>query len=135
MVRFADNVFVGRVSEKIDFRSASQNVPPIPSNIFAMEVEENIKGSFSGTVEVEQEGGCVPSRGHIMLVNDDRLLKPGETVVFSTVKQPDGPHRIVGANYGDIRVETEKEARQVVTRLEETEAQLSRQKSSRERDS
>lgn len=125
LVDFADNVFVGRVVRKVGYEPPSEGMPPLPQTKFAVEVEENIKGSLSGTVVVVQEGGCDPRYGRVVLVNDDELLEPGEEVVFSTKKQgPDGPHLIVGSNYGDIRVGTEGEEAEVVSNLRNARKQM-----------
>jgi hypothetical protein len=118
LVDFADNVFVGRVIERVGYEPPSENVPPLPQTLFAVRVEKNIKGSLSGTVVVAQVGGCDPRYGRIVLVNNDELLQPDQEVVFSTRKlSPDGPHLIVGSNYGDIRVETEEDKAKVIDRF------------------
>lgn len=118
LMDFADNVFVGRVVEKVGYVPPSEGVPPLPKTRFAVQVERNIKGSLSGTVVVVQEGGCDPRYGRVVLVNNDALLEPGQEAVFSTKKQgADGPHVIVGSNYGDIRVGTESKEAEVVSRL------------------
>jgi hypothetical protein len=116
LMEFADNVFVGRVVEKVGYEQPSQGMPPLPQTKFAVRVEENVKGSLSGTVVVVQEGGCDPRYGRVVVVNNDDLLNPGEEAVFSTKKQgPDGPYLIVGSNYGDIRVGTEREEDEVIS--------------------
>jgi hypothetical protein len=125
LLRFADNVFVGRVIEKVGYEPPSQNVPPLPQTLFAVKVEKNIKGSLSGTVVVAQDGGCDPRYDRVVLVNNDPLLKPGQEVVFSTRKQsPDGPHLIVGSNYGDVRVGTDEEKVEVIGKLKNDEKEL-----------
>jgi hypothetical protein len=125
LVAFADNVFVGRVIERVGYEPPSENMPSLPQTLFAVEVEENIKGSLSGTVVVVQDGGCDPRYDRVVLVNNDPLLKPGQEVVFSTRKQsPDGPHLIAGSNYGDIRVETEEEKAEVIAKLQNGEKEL-----------
>ncbi len=121
LVDFADNVFVGRVVEKVGYVPPDRGVPPLPQTEFAVEVQRNIKGSFSGTVVVVQKGGCDPRYGRVVIVNDDELLRPGEEAVFSTKKQgPGGPNLIVGSNYGDIRVRTETREAEVVSSLRNT---------------
>ena len=125
LTAFADNVFVGRVIERVGHEPPSENAPPLPQTLFAVEVEQNIKGSLSGTVVVAQEGGCDPRYGRVVLVNNDALLQPGQEVVFSTTEQsPDGPHLIVGSNYGDIRAETREERAEVIARLRNDKKEL-----------
>jgi hypothetical protein len=125
LVGFADNVFVGRVIKRVGYEPPSENTPSVPQTMFAVKVERNIKGSLSGTVVVAQDGGCDPRYGRIVLVNNDHLLQPGQEVVFSTRKQtPDGPHLIVGSNYGDIRVRTEEEKAKVISKLKNDKKEL-----------
>ena len=90
-----------------------------------MKVERNIKGSLSGTVVVVQHGGCDPRYDRIVLVNGDDLLRPGQEVVLSTKKlSPEGPHLIVGSNYGDIEVTTEEQRAKVISKLENDKKDL-----------
>ena len=125
LVRFADNVFVGRVVGRVGYRPPSESTSPLPQSLFAVKVEKNIKGSLSGTVVVVQEGGCDPRYGRVVLVNNDPLLKPGQEAVFSTRKQsPESPHFIVGSNYGDVRVSTEEQEAKVVARFENARKEL-----------
>lgn len=125
LVDFADNVFVGRVIKRVGYEPPSENAPPLPQTLFAVKVEKNIKGSLSGTVVVVQDGGCDPRYGRIVLVNNDNLLQPDQEVVFSTRKQsPDGPHLIIGSNYGDIRVGTEEREAEVIAKLKNDKKEL-----------
>jgi hypothetical protein len=119
LVGYVDNVFVGRVLRKIDNVPPSENVPPLPTTLFAVEVEENIKGSLSGTVTVVQGGGCNPARDQIVLINNDPPLKPGEEAVFSTSEDsPNGPHSMVGDRFSHVTVETERQETQAVARFQ-----------------
>lgn len=125
LVAFADNVFVGRVIKRVGYEPPSENVPPLPQTLFSVRVEKNIKGSLSGTVVVAQVGGCDPRYGRLVLVNNDRLLQPDQEVVFSTRKQsPEGPHQIVGSNYGDIRVRTEEDRAMIIDKLRNDEKEI-----------
>jgi len=125
LVDFADNVFVGRVIKRVGYEPPSENAPPLPQTLFAVKVEKNIKGSLSGTVVVAQDGGCDPRYGRVVLVNNDNLLQPGQEVVFSTRKQsPDGPHQIVGSNYGDIRVGTEEEKTKIIAKFRNDQREI-----------
>jgi hypothetical protein len=117
LVGYADNVFVGRVVRKLENVPPAENVPPLPTTLFAVEVQENIKGSLSGTVTVVQGGGCNPARDQVVLINNDPPLRPGEVAVFSTSKDsPTGPHSMIGDRFSHVPVETEtQEARMVAT--------------------
>jgi hypothetical protein len=119
LVGYVDNVFVGRVVSKLDNVPPSENLPPLPTTLFAVEVEENIKGHLSGTVTVVQGGGCNPARNQVVLINNDPLLKPGEEAVFSTSEDsPDGPHSMVGDRFSHVPVETETQEARVVDAFE-----------------
>lgn len=123
LVGYVDNVFVGRVVRKLDNVPPSENVPPLPTTLFAVEVEENIKGHLSGTVTVVQGGGCNPARNQVVLINNDPLLKPGEEAVFSTSEDsPDGPHSMVGDRFSHVPVETETQEARVVDAFEAAES-------------
>jgi hypothetical protein len=125
LVRFADNVFVGRVIKRVGYEPPSENTPPLPQTLYSVKVEQNVKGSLSGTVVVVQDGGCDPRYDRIVLVNGDDLLRPGQEVVFSTKKlSPEGPHLIVGSNYGDIEVTTEEQRAKVISKLENDKKDL-----------
>ena len=125
LVDFADNVFVGRVIERVGYEPPSENSPPLPQTLFAVKVEKNLKGSLSGTVVVAQDGGCDPRYGRIVLVNNDALLRPDQEVVFSTRQQtPDGPHLIIGSNYGDIRVGTEEREAEVIAKFRNDQREM-----------
>ena len=60
LLRFADNVFVGRVIRQSGYEPPSKNFPPFPESLFAVEVEKSIKGSLSGTVTVVQGAAVTP---------------------------------------------------------------------------
>ncbi len=118
LVAVSDNVFVGRVLRKL------REVPPshssLPSTAFAVEVEENIKGSLSGTVTVVQAGGCDPRYGRVALVNDDPLLKPGEEAVFTTSKDSTGEsYSLVAYKRSHATFETEEQEARIVARFRE----------------
>lgn len=101
-----------------------REVPPshssLPSTAFAVEVEENIKGSLSGTVTVVQAGGCDPRYGRVALVNDDPLLKPGEEAVFTTSKDSTGEsYSLVAYKRSHATFETEEQEARIVARFRE----------------
>lgn len=70
LVDFADNVFVGKVIEKVG-QEPDKNTP---STQFAVKVISNIKGDLAGEVVVDQLGGY--QNGVISLVHHDANLDP-----------------------------------------------------------
>jgi hypothetical protein len=123
LVGEADNVFVGRVVKKVgDSGSPREQLPDsgavtgTPRTQFAVEVEENVKGSLDGVVTVSQEGGYVsftadegPQKGQrvraLALLEHDPLLKPGQRYLFVTnYNQQEGYYQITTPGYGDVPV-------------------------------
>lgn len=116
----ADNVFVGRVVERIGTEelpilpSDSDALPGVPETRFRVEVERNLKGNLGGVVEVSQDGGrvdYVADRGadkgnHVealVVVEHDPLMSPGQRYVFVTTRdQQRGHNQIVAPGYGNV---------------------------------
>ncbi len=121
LVGFADNVFVGRVEEKVG-TIGMEPARPMGSTRFSVKVLENVKGGLGGIVTVSQQGSYDPERGCVMLMEDDPLLEPGQEVLFFT-RQDEGRgwHQIVSAGYGDVRVEDAQHRRELVRRFERAE--------------
>jgi len=119
LVGFSDNVFVGRVAERVG------TTPPTPARPaggtrFSVEILENVKGRLGGVVTVSQGGSYDPERGCATLLENDPLLKPGQEVMFFTRRDDEGRgwHRIVSAGYGDVRIENEEHRGELVRRFE-----------------
>lgn len=124
LVRASDNVFTGRVLKEVDNIPSAKNSAPLPTTEFAVEVEKNIKGSFSGTVIVSQAGGCDPKYGRIAIINNDPLLKPGQEALFATTEDSQGgPHSLVGFQFSNVTLETDAEETRVVERFQEAKNQ------------
>ena len=118
LVGFADDVFVGRVEERVG-SSGPSPARPFGSTRFRVEVLENVKGRVSGIVTVSQEGVRHPKRGCLMLAEDDPLLEPGQEVLFFTRRdEKRGWHQIVTPGYGDVRIEDEQHREELVRRFE-----------------
>jgi hypothetical protein len=118
LVGFADNVFVGRVKERVGSTGVTP-ARPYGSTRFAVEVLENVKGRLGGTVSVGQEGSFDAERGCLMLAEDDPLLEPGQEVVFFTRHDEErGWHQIVTPGYGDVRIEDRGHREELVRRFE-----------------
>ena len=120
LIRVSDNAFVGRVVEKIRDVPPPETETDLPVTEFAVRVEENIKGSLSGTVTVAQGGGCDLDYGSgITLVNNDSLLKPGQRVLFTTTRDaPGGPHSLTMDRFSNVVLETEAEEERLVAKFE-----------------
>lgn len=124
LVEDADNVFIGRVLRELAGIPPSRNSPPLPTSRFVVEVQKNITGSLSGTVTVNQAGGCDPRYGHILLINEDPLLKPGDEAVLSTSRDPSGGHSLIAYQYSHEDIETPAQRARVVAGFEEAAREL-----------
>ena len=119
LVGFADDVFVGRVKERVGSTGGVTPARPYGSTRFSVEVLENVKGGLGGTVTVSQEGSFDTERGCLMLAEDDPLLEPGQEVVFFTRRDEGrGWHQIVTPGYGDVRIEDRGHREELVRRFE-----------------
>jgi hypothetical protein len=97
---FAEDIFLGQVTgagRAIDKR-------PVIETDFPVKVLEAIKGSARGTVTVTQQGGYVPGRNELRLMEGDRLIEPGDTYLFATRADPEGRHYLV-PQFGDVLVQ------------------------------
>lgn len=120
LVGFADNVFVGRVAEKVGAEGSTG--PDMPYTLFFVEVLENVKGNLDGTVAVAQAGGYDPAAGCVMLMDGDPLLKPGQEVLLVTrYDQRNRRHQITTSGYGDLRVRSRAQREAFVRRFERAE--------------
>ena len=118
LVGFADNVFVGRVEERVGSTGATP-ARPWGSTRFSVEVLENVEGRLGGEVTVEQDGAYDEERGCVALAEDDPLLRPGQEVMFFTRRdEGSGWHRIVTPGYGDVRIDGGRERDELVRRFE-----------------
>jgi hypothetical protein len=121
-VGFADDVFVGRVEEKVGTTQEKPGGMTAGSTRFSVEVVQNVKGRLGGVVTVSQEGSYDPGRGCAMLMEDDPLLEPGQEIMFFTRRaEGRGWHQIVSAGYGDVRIEDAQHRRELVRRFERAE--------------
>ena len=122
LVGFADNVFVGRVEEKVGTTQEKPGGMTAGSTRFSVEVVQNVKGRLGGVVTVSQEGSYDPGRGCAILMEDDPLLEPGQEIMFFTRRaEGRGWHQIVSAGYGDVRIEDAQHRRELVRRFERAE--------------
>ena len=118
LVGFADNVFVGRVGQRVG-SSGPGGPEPWGSTRFSVEVLENVKGRLGGGATVSQDGAYYPERGCLMLAEDAPLLEAGQEVVFFTRHDEGrGWHQIVTSGYGDVRIEDRGHREELVRRFE-----------------
>ncbi len=78
MMGVAHNVFVGTVIKQVGNADTGLGV----STQFEVAVVYNVKGSLSGTVTVDQQGGY--ENGILYLVEDDPMLQQGSTYLLTT---------------------------------------------------
>lgn len=118
LVGFSDNVFVGRVEERVGSTGVTP-ARPWGSTRFSVEVLENVKGRLGGGVTVGQDGAYDKGRGCVALAEDDPLLRPGqEVMLFTRRDEGRGLHQIVTPGYGDVRIEDRGHREELVRRFE-----------------
>jgi hypothetical protein len=111
LVGLAANVFVGRVVAQ----QGTVLLDEFPESQFQVEVLENIKGTLSGKVVVNQQGGKDGDR--LILVDGDPLLRNGQTYLFVTRPFPaKGWHTLV-PHYGDIPIADAQQRTSLVARF------------------
>jgi hypothetical protein len=112
LVGWADNVFIGKV---IKISGTSEETEMLETQ-FKVEVAENIKGELQGEVTVSQQGGYEGKK--LILVENDQLLKEGESYLFISRKSEEhGFHTIVPV-YGDILINSEEHKEELLTKYE-----------------
>lgn len=98
LVGWADNVFIGKVL----VQDGTKSLDGIPETQFKVEVTDNIKGELDGPVIVNQQGGY--KEDELILVEDDQLLKEGQSYLFVTkYLEEENWHTLVPV-YGDILI-------------------------------
>lgn len=101
LVGFADNVFFGRATEKVDQTNLGGS--EVPTTQFRVSVSEVVKGAVGDEVTVLQGGGYSAETDELLLVDGDPLLQAGQTYLFVTTNQPNGSQLMV-PKYGDLAV-------------------------------
>jgi hypothetical protein len=111
LVGLVTNVFVGRVSSQ----SGTTVLDEFPETQFKVEVLENIKGTLTGTVTVNQQGGRQGDR--LVLIEGDALLRPGQVYLFATRPYHErGWHTLV-PRYGDLPIGDAQQRASLVARF------------------
>lgn len=111
LVGAVQNVFVGKVVEQAGTKALGK----LPETQFHVEVVENIKGELSGTVLVNQQGGYKDDQ--LILMEHDKLLKPGKTYVFATRHLESENWHTVVPFYGDLETKDDKEKKALVEKF------------------
>lgn len=98
LVGWADNVFIGKVL----VQDGTKSLDGIPETQFKVEVTDNIKSELEGTVIINQQGGY--KEHELILVENDQLLKEGQSYLFVTkYLEEENWHTLVPV-YGDILI-------------------------------
>ncbi|MBV9787095.1 MAG: hypothetical protein JOZ51_02900 [Chloroflexi bacterium] len=98
---FADNVFIGRVLEKTGTHSPDG---VLPETLFKVDVIRSLKGSLSGTVAVNQQGGFSAEENAMILIEEDKLLETGKVYMFATRTGGDGAWQTLVPEFGDLHM-------------------------------
>jgi hypothetical protein len=108
------NIFVGEVIEQ----TGNLLVDDMPNTQFKVNVLNNIKGNLTGPVIVNQEGGYITTNDtqYLYLMENDKLLQPGNTYLFATRASEKGWHTAVPV-YGDVLIKDENDLREKTERF------------------
>ncbi|MBT2638226.1 hypothetical protein [Bacillus sp. ISL-39] len=112
LVGWADNVFVGKVTKM----SGTSEERGMLETQFKVEVAETIKGELQGEVTVSQQGGYEGK--NLILVENDQLLKEGESYLFISRKNEEHDWHTVVPVYGDILINGEAHQEELITKYE-----------------
>ena len=108
LVGWADNVFIGEVK----IQSGTKSLDGIPETQFKVEVTDNIKGEFDGTITVNQQGGY--KENELILIENDQLIQEGQSYLFVTkYLEEENWHTLVPV-YGDILITNEDEKEELI---------------------
>jgi hypothetical protein len=108
LVGWADNVFVGKVIKQVGTKSLDGN----PETQFKVEVSDNVKGEFNGTVIVNQQGGF--KRNELILFENDQLLHDGQSYLFVTKHLKEENWNTLIPVYGDILIANEEDKKELI---------------------
>lgn len=102
LVGLADSVFFGTVIAWSG--QAEDDESQLPETQFSVSVDQVIKGSLSGTVTVNQQGGVRAGRKDTVALDGDQPLGVGKTYLFVTRTRPETHWHTLVPRYGDIEV-------------------------------
>ena len=102
LVGFAQNVFIGQVEEKLK----QTEEYGYPETQYRVRVIEQLKGSLSAEVTVNQQGGEWDSDGSAYRMGGDpELLETGKTYLFATRYFSEESWHTVMPGYGNIKIQ------------------------------
>jgi len=107
----AQNVFIGEVKAQV----GTKKLNAFPESQFEVEVIQNIKGSLTGTVTVNQQGGF--SGNTLMLMQGDKMIEVGKTYLFATLQNTEQNWYTLIPVYGDILVENDIKKKELIDRF------------------
>lgn len=124
LVGASENVFVGRVIEKV----GSEPIPALkpipgednssPATQFEVQVIRPIKGELNGTVTVNQHGGR-DEGGQLMLLEEDPLFEPGKVyLISSNTDQRRNRQQVVAQPYGKVKTNDARHKAKIVGKFE-----------------
>lgn len=112
---FADNVFIGRVLEQTGTHSPDG---VLPETLFKVDVIRSLKGSLSGTVAVNQQGGFSAEENALILIEEDGLLETGKVYMFATKTGGDGAWQTLVPEFGDLHIGNSAQQADLVQKFE-----------------
>ncbi|MEK8133163.1 hypothetical protein WMW72_35400 [Paenibacillus filicis] len=108
LVGWADNVFVGKVVKQV----GTKTLIGTPETQFKVEVSDNIKGKFNGTVIVNQQGGF--NKFELILIENDQLLQEGQSYLFVTKHLKEENWNTLVPVYGDILIDNKEAKKELI---------------------
>lgn len=108
LVGWADNVFIGKVIGQ----DGTISRDGIPETQFKVEISDNIKGEFNGTVIVNQQGGY--KGNELILIENDQLLQEGQSYLFVTRHLKEENWNTLVPVYGDILITNQEAKKELI---------------------
>jgi hypothetical protein len=119
LVGASTDVFIGKVIEQV----GTSDEPYLRTH-FSVEVIETIKGNATGKVIVNQAGGyeTVDGKKYLSLMEEDELLQPGETYLFSARGNDERGYTFV-PGYGDLLIKNQTDYQNKVQRFQKAHSE------------
>ena len=98
----ADNVFIGRVKEKL----WEITLHGTPKTYFSVEVLESLKGSMPAVVKIRDDGSTTVENSGVWIFHDDLVLpQPGKSYMFATLHNEEKDvHVVASGGYGRVEI-------------------------------
>ncbi len=107
LVGFSQNVFIGKVIEKL----GQTEERGWPETQFRVDVLDILKGTVSGGITVNQQGGVRTSDGSAYRrEGDPNLLEPGKTYMFATRFLREENWHTLMPGYGNLEIQVSEDA-------------------------